>query len=121
MTHDAYLSAPYGEAITVETYIQAKRSLIDGKTALYAQSEDGAIVQYVKTAILTKNSSFSFMQYENWCNLEEIYISRGAKFNAVVVSLIDSLKRVYCECSEAEWHGPYLDNVEYIFNATYKE
>ena len=45
-THDEFVAAELSTPVTVETYVQAKHVLKDGKVSLYTQSDDGAYFIY---------------------------------------------------------------------------
>lgn len=46
MTYDEYTAAELDSEVTVETYVQAKQTLYEGKVTLYTQDKDGAYFIY---------------------------------------------------------------------------
>ena len=46
MTHEEYMAAELGSAVTIETYVQGHQSWWDNKVTVYCQSPDGAYFLY---------------------------------------------------------------------------
>ena len=46
MSHEEYLSAEYGSTVLVDSYVQGKTKLADGKASFFLQSPDGACFVY---------------------------------------------------------------------------